>query len=71
MEHAELMNLLDLQNKEFDALSDLAKKYENLCMIPVVDDYYPEARHYYESALRQFLSALKAHRTKLYLETVP
>ena len=70
-EHTELMARLELQNKEFDALRDLTKKFDALCETPVVDDDYPEMRHYYESALRSFLSALKNNRTKLYLESIP
>lgn len=52
---------LDLQNAEFDSLRDLAKEFEALCRVPVVDDYYPEARHYYETKLQTFMAALKAN----------
>ena len=53
---------MDLQNAEFDALRDLIKQFNRLEMTPVVDDDYPEMRHYYESSLREFIRKLKANR---------
>lgn len=53
---------LDRQNKEFDALTKLAEEWTRLRNVPVVDDYYPEARHAYESALKTFITALEANR---------
>lgn len=49
------------QNKEFDALRELQEQFRRLCLTPVVDDDYPEIRHYYESALRNFLKACAAN----------
>lgn len=51
-----------LQNAEFDALTERSKKWATLQMVAVVDDDYPEYRHYYESALRTFLDAVAANR---------
>jgi hypothetical protein len=48
-----------LQNAEFDALNKLIEKYQTLCTIAVVDDDYPEFRHYYEGALKNFIDALR------------
>lgn len=47
---------LTTQKREFDALSDLAKTFNNLPA--VVDDGYPSARHDYERSLRAFIQAL-------------
>lgn len=63
----ETMKRLELQNAEFDALRALGEKFRNLERTPVVDDDYPEVRHYYESALRAFVAALKANRGDNYL----
>jgi hypothetical protein len=52
-----------LQNAEFAALRNLSKAYSNLCQTPIVDDDYPEMRHYYESNLRSFIQALKDNGT--------
>lgn len=49
------------QNKEFDACAELSKQYCFLARTPVVDDYYPQARHCYESALRSFIDALHSN----------
>lgn len=57
----ELSARIDLQNAEFDALKKLAEEYEALCRVPVVDDYYPEARHYYETKMRAFIEAIRAN----------
>ncbi len=51
-----IMDRMQLQSNEFNALEDLIKRYKNLPSI--VDDDYPEQRHYYESALRSFLEAV-------------
>jgi hypothetical protein len=48
-----------LQNAEFDALEKLIEKYQILCTIAVVDNDYPEFRHYYEGALKGFIDALR------------
>jgi NTP pyrophosphatase (non-canonical NTP hydrolase) len=53
---------MDLQNAEFDALRQLVKDFRRLEMTPVVDDDYPEMRHYYESALHALVDALNANR---------
>jgi hypothetical protein len=45
---------METQSKEFDAVADLAEKYRKLSMTPIVDDDYPEQRHYYESSLCAF-----------------
>lgn len=47
------------QANEFDAMARLAKAYKNLPAI--VDDDYPECRHKYESAVKDFLAACKAN----------
>lgn len=50
------MDRMEAQKNEFDKLSVLAEKFKQLPA--VVDDDYPEARHYYESALKDFIDAL-------------
>lgn len=55
------MKQLDLQCAEFDTLSNLTKAWATLQKIAVVDDDYPEYRHKYESALKEFLAACKAN----------
>lgn len=55
------MDRIDLQNAEFDALSVLAEEWRKLRQVAVVDDDYPEARHYYESALKAFIEAADAN----------
>lgn len=50
-----------LQNREFDALTELARHWDTLQKVPVVDDDYPEHRHSYERALRDFIAALRAN----------
>jgi hypothetical protein len=52
------LDRIALQNIEFDALEKLIKTYKELCNVAVVDDSYPEYRHYYESALKTFIEAL-------------
>lgn len=51
-----------LQNAEFDALTKLAERWASLRQVAVVDDDYPEYRHYYESAMQTFLEAVSANR---------
>lgn len=46
-----------LQNREFDAARHFAKKLEQCLATPVVDDDYPEMRHYYEAATYNLLRA--------------
>lgn len=48
---------MERQSHEFSMLDALIKTYTVLPA--VVDDDYPEARHYYEGALRGFLEACK------------
>jgi hypothetical protein len=52
---------MDLQNAEFDALTELAKKWETLRRVPVVDDDYPLYRGYYEGAMMDFIEAIRAN----------
>lgn len=47
------------QSAEFDALNTLWNAYRS--MPPIVDDDYPEMRHYYERAMRQFVEAITAN----------
>lgn len=47
------------QNKEFDACAKLTEQYRRITLTPVVDDDYSEVRHFYESALRDFIDALQ------------
>jgi hypothetical protein len=55
----DLTDRIELQNREFNALEKLIEKYKIMCKVAVVDDDYPEVRHYYESALKDFLDALR------------
>lgn len=57
----EQMARIELQNKEFAALDELIKRYRTLGQVAIVDDNYPECRHYYEGALSFFLAACKAN----------
>jgi len=56
-----MIDRLDLQNAEFDALTKLAEEWRKLRQVAVVDDYYPEARHYYEGAMKAFVDAITAN----------
>ena len=47
------------QKDEFDAVAKLASAYRNLPAI--VDDDYPEARYYYEGAMRTLIEAIKVN----------
>lgn len=55
----EATRLIDLQNKEFEALSELTDRYNDICLTAVVDDDYPRVRRGYEDALKAFIEALK------------
>mgnify|MGYP001159308424 FL=1 len=57
----EMMEKLEPQRKEFDALDELIKAYKNLPAI--VDDDYPECRHVYEIKIREFLEACKVNKS--------
>lgn len=54
-----MMDAIAKQNKEFDAVERLLKEWRRLQMTPVVDDDYPEVRHYYESAMRDLIDAIR------------
>lgn len=54
---SKMMDSLTRQRDEFDALSKLIVHYNNLPA--VVDDDYPEMRHHYESAMKDFVKALR------------
>jgi hypothetical protein len=53
------MDKIQRQTDEFDAVKALMRAYNNLP--PIVDDDYPEMRHYYESALFQLIRAIRAN----------
>jgi hypothetical protein len=53
----DLQERMETQKKEFDAVNELCKRYNALPAI--VDDDYPEARHYYEGAVRAVIEAFK------------
>ncbi len=55
-------NKMELQSAEFDAVNQLGVAYRRLTMTPVVDDDYPEMRHYYESALNNLITALRKNK---------
>lgn len=48
-----------LQSAEFDAVLALSNAYRSLP--PVVDDFYPEARHRYDGCIRTLIDALRAN----------
>jgi hypothetical protein len=50
---------IETQSAEFDAVAELVKRYRALPA--VVDDDYPEMRHYYESAMRSLIDAIRAN----------
>lgn len=58
-EFDDIMKRIDIQNREFDAVASLAKKYDLLCGIPVVDNDYPEYRSRYEASVRSLIKAFK------------
>lgn len=51
------MDKLELQSAEFNAVERLVTAYRNLPAI--VDDTYPEMRHYYESAVKGVIRAFE------------
>lgn len=51
------LHKIETQAHEFDTLDELIKRYNALPA--VVDDDYPEMRHYYEGALKTFIDALR------------
>ena len=55
------MTRIELQNKEFDALTALAENWAVLRQVAVVDDDYPLYRNRYERALTTFIDALRAN----------
>lgn len=50
-----------LQRAEFDALTELVEQRRRLSMTMVVDDDYPEVRHQFEGALKNYIDAMKAN----------
>ncbi len=50
-----------LQRAEFDAFDVAVAKYHALCNTPIVDDDYPQVRHYFEGALASFIKAMIAN----------
>lgn len=61
---------IDNQNKEFDAVAELAKQYRRITLTPPVDDDYPEVRHAYESAVRQFIEAYNNNRPQMKINII-
>lgn len=59
------MCTMETQTAEFDALQNLCECWRKLTLTAVVDDDYPEMRHYYEGALRAFLLACRANGRSL------
>lgn len=57
-----LIERIELQNKEFNALDNLIKAYTIMTNTAVVDDDYPAMRHNYNSALNRFIIATKINR---------
>ena len=55
------MSRIELQNAEFDALTNLSKEWAMLRNVPVVDDDYPRARGRYEEARKVFVEAITAN----------
>lgn len=53
------MTGIDRQNREFDALTDLASCWKSLQSVAVVDDDYPQQRSHYEAAVHRFISAIR------------
>lgn len=58
------------QRAEFDAVSALAEQWRRLSLTPIVDDDYPEVRHYYESAMRTLIDALRINRPEVFAPPV-
>lgn len=59
MDFDKMMEEMKKQTAEFDALQKLYKAFTE--MPAVVDDDYPEMRHYYESEMRDFIDKIKAN----------
>lgn len=59
-----------LMNLEFTALDALQKATRRMHMTPVVDDDYEEMRYYYNSALREFLRAIKKNRGETFFTSL-
>ena len=53
---AQIIEKMKPQSDEFEALCNLWKAYD--AMPPIVDDDYPEMRHYYERAIREFVEKI-------------
>lgn len=53
-----IIEQIDRQNAEFEALQKLCQEREALMRVPIVDDEYPEARHRYDSARMAFLDVV-------------
>lgn len=53
------MDKIEAQKKEFDAIQNLCNRYRAITLTPIVDDDYPEVRHYYESAVRDLIDAFR------------
>jgi cation diffusion facilitator CzcD-associated flavoprotein CzcO len=58
---ASLMNKMEAQKKEFDAVEKLAERYRAITTTPIVDDDYPEVRFYYERAVRDVIDAFRTN----------
>jgi hypothetical protein len=52
---------MELQNREFDALTALADEWAKLRNIAVVDDDYPRARRIYETKMQDLIDATDAN----------
>lgn len=52
---------IDLQNAEFRAAEEFSKQLGAILATPVVDDDYPQQRHYYERAVRELIKAFEAN----------
>lgn len=50
---------MKLQRAEFDAVKNLADRYHAVTLTPIVDEDYPEVRHYYEGAVLRVLDAFR------------
>ncbi len=51
------MDRMQTQTNEFDSLRRLIRAFNNLPA--VVDDDYPQMRHFYESEMRLFIDAIR------------
>lgn len=56
----DILEKLEPQKNEFDKLDVLIARYKSLPVI--VDDDYPRCRHHYESAIKDFIEALKNNK---------